>query len=262
MFHLVARSVDGAPLFHTWAEARQLWDAVVGATPDRIALVLMPNHVHLLHPLDVRVRLAHALSGFTRWWHHTHGTSGRMFAELPPAEPIVDLQKQRRQVRYVHLNPCRARGLASDPLAWPFSTHRDACGLAVPAVVDRAKDVVAFHRYVSSDPHVEVQGTALPDESLEARDPLAVLHAVSAVTRTPLSWLAHRVPARHLYLRAALHLCPKTDRTSIGELVGVGRNGAARAARGNDAQVRAVARAVGDRRLAPLHDRRLSWPAR
>lgn len=37
----------------------------------------------------------------------------------------------------MHPNPCRAR-LVADPLAWPFSTHRDAVGLAVDPVVPRA----------------------------------------------------------------------------------------------------------------------------
>jgi hypothetical protein len=259
MFHLVARSIDGAPLFWTWAEARRLWDGVVRATPGRVALMLMPNHVHLVHGLDVREPLAAAVAGYTRWWNHRHGRTGPLFQVLPPAQPLVGMQKVRRQIRYVHLNASRA-GLARDPLAWAFSTHRDACGLASPGVVARARDVAAFHKYVSSDPRVDVNGTELPSVSLSANDPREVLHAVSAVTRTPLSWITDtKVPARALYLRAALLLCPDVDRVTIGELVRVGRNGAARAARGEDPRVAVVARAVGDPRFPALHDRRLPW---
>jgi hypothetical protein len=261
MFHLVARSIDGAPVFRTWEEARRLWDDVVRATPGRLALVLMPNHLHVVHPLDLRGPLASALSGYARWWNHRRGTSGRVFDVVPPGKFLESQEKVRINVRYVHLNPCRGGSpLVNDPLAWPFSTHRDACGLALPPVVERHRDVVFFHRYVSSDPRVDVRGTPLPDVSLEAADPLAVLHAVSAVTRTPLAWFRVRnSEPRQLYLRAAVQLCPKADRRAIGELVGVDRNGAARAAQGADPRVAVIARAVGDPRFAGLHDRRLSW---
>jgi hypothetical protein len=259
MFHVVARSIDGGPLFGTWAEARRLWDVVVGVTHGRAALTLMPNHLHLLHPRDVRVPLAAALSGFARWTNHVHGTSGPLFAELPPAQPIVGRQKQRRQVRYVHLNPCRAK-LTTDPLRWPFSTHRDACGLALPGVISRSHEIASFHRYVSSDDTTNVSGTILPEAKSEVADPLAVLHAVSAVTRTPLSWFTRRkLPARQLYLRAALRLCPKARKDEICDLVGLHRNAAGRAAVGMDPDVEIVARAVGDPRFRPLHDKLLPW---
>jgi hypothetical protein len=259
MFHLVARSIDGSPLFGTWAEARRLWDVVLGATPDRVAMVLMPNHVHVLHAHDVRVPLAAALSGFARWSNHLHQASGPVFAGLPSAEPIEEGQKVRRHIRYVHLNPCRAR-LTGDPLTWPFSTHRDACGLAVPCVVPRAHEIKSFHAYVSSDPNAKVAGTALPELKSTAPDPTAVLHAVSAITRTPLSWFARqKSPARRLYLRAAVKLCPNVPRRDICELVELDRNAAARAGEVADSALDAVARAVGDTRFRPIHDRPLPW---
>jgi hypothetical protein len=160
----------------------------------------------------------------------------------------------------VHLNPSRS-SLVTDPLVWPFSTHRDACGLAVPGVVPREHDVERFHRYVSSDPRVAVNGTPLPTLRPDAaRSPEAVLHAVSAVTRTPLSWITQRrIPERRLYLRAALALCPDSGRRAIGDLVHLDRNAAARAAAGTDPAVDIVARVLGDPRFPALHDREMRW---
>src|SRR5262245_50519672 len=144
MFHLVARSLGGEPLFRTWGEGRRLWDDVVRAAPDLAALVIMPNHLHLIHPHDVRRRLAAALSGFARRSNHADGRVGPRFEKIPRPQLLVDRQKVSRGIRYALLNPCRS-SLAKDPLAWPLSTHRDACGLAVPSVVARVHDVERFH---------------------------------------------------------------------------------------------------------------------
>jgi hypothetical protein len=148
----------------------------------------------------------------------------------------------------------------SDPLAWPFSTHRDACGLAEPAVVPHARNVAAFHRFVSSDPFVVIGGTPLPDGVVAVREPFAVLEAVSAVTRTTIADLRRRGPSRRLFLRAAFVLAPDAPRKSIGDLVGATRDGAARAAAESKQGVRLVAKVIGDPRFGVLHHRPLEWP--
>src|SRR5687768_8844119 len=59
MFHLVAHATSHTFLFHTWAEGLMLWERILTEVPRPEALVLMPDHVHLLHDVDVRRRLAH-----------------------------------------------------------------------------------------------------------------------------------------------------------------------------------------------------------
>ncbi len=122
-------------------------------------------------------------------------TPGPGFEPIPAAELLADEQKIRRSLRYLHLNPCRD-GLADDPLAWAFSTHRDACGLMVQPVVPPRRDPAGFHAYVSADPHVSITGTPLPGGQLARMPVLDVLAAVSAVTRTTLSGMKQRGPAR------------------------------------------------------------------
>lgn len=260
MFHVIARSIERQLLFRTWAEARVLWDTVVGASPGLTALVLMPDHLHMVHPVDVHLRLAAALSGFVRWRNHQRGESREVFLKLLEPRQLWDDTIVRRCVTYVHLNPCR-RQLVPDPLAWPFVTHRDACGLALPAVVPQVRDPVRFHRHVSTHKDVSVTGTPLPAGSVEARDPTQVLHAVSAVTRTPLAALRLRGPARTLYLQAATALCSRASLNEIGALVDVTPSTVHAAAKQRPPAVDVVARVLGDPRFPALDDRKQDWPA-
>ena len=258
-FHLVVKSAERRRLlWRDWGEARALWDAVVRATPGRIAMVLMPDHLHVVHPVDVRRPLAAAMSGFTRWRNHARGAEGPACAPLW-VEEVEDEVKLRILVKYVHLNPCRAR-LVPDPLAWPFSTHRDRCGLALPGVVAPARSVKGFHRFVSSDPYCVIGGTPLPEGAVAVPEPFKVLEAVSALTRTTLAELRQRGPIRRLFLAAASVLAPEAPRRAIGDLVGATRDGAARCARLSADGVPLVARVLGDERFAALHTRSLEWP--
>jgi hypothetical protein len=252
MFHLVARTRGRAPLWLDWSEGAALWARVTAATPGLVALVLMPDHLHLIHPADVRLRLADALGRYARWAHARRGTGGALLAPLPAAEPLVDPQKVRRSVRYVHLNPCRAR-LVDDPLSWPFSTHRDALGCAARPVIRPARDPERFHRYISADPTVHVLGTSLPARALQVDDPARVAEAVSAALRVPLAELRRRGPARSLYLALARSLCPAAPPLGVAAEVGVGRHALLRAAAGpRPAATAAVQACAGDPRLGPL----------
>lgn len=130
--------------------------------------VLMPDHVHLVHfgdPKLMRVALVKLIAAFARFRGKVRGWN------VPAPEPIVQ-DKVWRQLRYVHLNPCRA-GLASDPLSWPFSTHRDAIGATYNPwlCLDQLQAVThefgstmrqQFHAYVSADPSVHPAGTIFP----------------------------------------------------------------------------------------------------
>lgn len=250
MLHHVAHTIRGRALFQTWSEGRALWDRVTGAVPGARALCLMPDHVHVLHEHDVKAALGRALNGHARWLNARQGRSGPLVRESPDPRPIVGPTKIRRQVRYVHLNPCRA-GLTVDPISWPFSTHLDALGLAADPVVPRHPDPQRLHAYVSSDPHVHVAGTELPIAPGHLVDLPSVLRAVSLSTRTPASdVLARRGPARTLFLGCARALTPRSP-TEIASFAGVSR---ATAWRVDPIQHRAVASLAADPRAVALDD--------
>lgn len=227
MFHVVARTLDRRPLWITDAEGVALWDRVLRACPEPVAVVLMPDHVHVLHRTDVRTRLAAALSGHTR----SLGHAGTLVAPLPESHPITDDQKLRRQIRYVHLNPY----VRADP--------------------------PRFHAWVSADGAVDVAGTELPVERVQLPTPEEVLHAVSAVTRTPLPELGRRGPPRALYLRAARTLTDASARAIAG-LVGTSHSTVLAHPPSTERDVRLVARVAGDPRFPALDGRRPWWRRR
>lgn len=250
MLHVVARSLSGTLLFRTWDEARALWDRLV-LVPGLTALVLMPNHVHLMAPEVREADFVRLLSGFARWRNARRGVTGPVWQEHPPFHELPDDLHVRRTRRYVHLNPCRA-GLVEDPLAWPFSTHRDAVGLAVSPVVRKSGDPEAFHAYVSADPTVSVEGTWLPQGSAgPGTRPGAVAAAVSALTRTPEPGLRQRGEARTLLVQA-LKAHTALSMREVGEWVGLGESAVYKVPEGARDDLRRIERVLGDPRFGAM----------
>ena len=150
--------------------ARRVWIFLRRGFPEVLCANLMPNHPHLIVAVAdadwARRRMAKALAAAVRGY-------GRFTWEhLPDAEVLGSPSKIRRHLRYVTLNPCRAH-LVKDPLEWPWTTHRDLVGAAIAPWVrpeplaqvlcERREGFEArFHRYVSSDRDVRIDGTELP----------------------------------------------------------------------------------------------------
>lgn len=258
MFHLVARALPGRWLFHDDLEGRALWLRL--ARLDGLAAAcLMPDHVHLV--------LAHADSGgaFGRLksaYARARGpAAGPLWAPAPPAEPIPDELHLRRTLRYVHLNPCRA-GLVNDPLSWPFSTHRDAVGLAAAAAVRPQRSPESFHAYVSGDPTTSVTGTPFPHGTWGTVTWAELREAVAGVCRVTLAELEQAGAPRRLLAQAAwIH--GMGGGGEIAAAVGAGRGSVWRWCRHlrprgagiADPALRACVAAVGDPRFRPLSAR-------
>ena len=215
--HLTARCSRWETPLCSAAIAPTIWRTLRHAFPAALGCVLMPNHFHLVaaeaSAEAALEKLRAVISGVRR------STVGRALqwerTSLPSVIP--DRSHLRRQLRYVALNPCRA-GLASDPLAWLWSTHRDLVGAVVEPwvateAVARALQTSAIgfgarhHAYVSSDPSVAVDGTPFPiAATASARDayPLdTILSAARAATRASPEAIRTRTPARMLFLDLA-----------------------------------------------------------
>jgi putative transposase len=247
MLHQVARTQNRWPLFRTWEEACRLWTLLGRVAPDLVAACLMPDHLHLLAPRDIRAPLARALGGYTRWRNSREGLSGGRMERLPLPTPVVGTQKVRRNIRYIHLNPCRGR-LVADPLAWPFSTHRDALGLAARPLRRVDPDPVRFHRYVSSDPTVGVAGTDLPLQlDVPGLEDLAA--AVSEMHRVPLPQLSRRGAPRTALVGAARAL--GVSAPVIAARVGLSASGV-RETPPDTSELNRLVRLAGDARLPGL----------
>jgi hypothetical protein len=263
MHHYVARAAKGTLLFRTWDEGVRLFRMLLRTFPGALGVCVMPDHVHLLlgHGEGVR-RLGALLSGYARFRNAHRKTPGMSVWEpLPPPQPVTK-DKERRNVRYVHLNPCR-KGLVHDPLAWPLSTHRDFLGLAAGSAASRVANAARFHAYVSGDPTVDPAGTALPEVRFERFDFLAVRDAVSAVTRTVVGQGLPCDVTRLLIRAATAHRLLEPGELGVSGLaaaLGLSRSWVHRQARNtpsrnapqHDPTLAAVVRVVGDPRFAPL----------
>lgn len=262
MQHFTAHAVPETFLFRSWAEGLALWEDLLRAGP--AALCLMPDHAHGLFPVYDRVAMARILSGYTRWLGHHRGEPIRqLWLPHPHPEEVKDGLHLQRSWRYLHLNPCRAK-LASDPLAWPLSTHLDACGLAISPACNVSKEPSAFHRYVSADPSVHPEGSPLPAPSVERGKATwqELVAAVSTLTRTLERSISRAPNARRLLACAAAQVLG-WKAPPIAARLGV-HIGTVRAdIRQGHPQVSLVVRVVGDQRLFSLNgerlDRRPSW---
>lgn len=259
MYHLVAHAHRNHLLWFRESEAAALFAQLLRAFPETVALCVMPDHVHLVLPhADPGRRLGAVLSGYTRW---RNAARGRRVATLwepsPPPELLPDAHHVRRTVRYVHLNPCRSR-LVADPLAWPFSTHRDYVGFARPGPIRVQADAARFHAYVSGDPSVNPTGTPLPTLRYDQVPWGAVVDAVAGVCRVGPDAVLAGLP-RRLAVRVGWMFDLRDDVVRTG-LSRSRRHEATRYLPARGAQVAdplldACLRCVGDARFAPLSDR-------
>ncbi len=187
MLHVALHTRPGLWLFHDHHEASALWERIVALGPVH-HLCLMPDHLHLLTRAVEPQRLQGAMSGHSRWVAHRRDEPGlRLWRGYVEPKPITNPEHLQRTRRYILLNPCRG-GMVHDPLAWPWSTHRDAVGLAWPRARKLVGDPLEFHGYVTRDRDLNPTGTDLPNHGLYLASPRVeqVADAVSAVTRTPL----------------------------------------------------------------------------
>jgi hypothetical protein len=217
--HLTARLIGADALDPELAS--YVWEALRRGFPEALAAVLLPDHLHTIPESDAvsacRERLAALLSGVTR--HARSGSEGRSLEwRLAPARSLASNRDHlARDIRYVALNPCRAR-LVADPLEWLWSTHRDVVGAVADPWVTSSRLAAALgrpaagftrahHAYVSADSAVRVDGTVLPrpatPSTMAAFGLEQLCAAALAATRSRAEALQRRTLTRHLLVRLA-----------------------------------------------------------
>ncbi len=257
MYHHVFRASGKTLLFHTHAEAAELWRMLVVAFPELVALCLMPNHGHLQLPhADPGGRLGPVLAGYARLRNARRGVRGPVFERTPCADPIGDRQKAATVQRYIELNPCRAR-LADDPLAWPWSTARDVVGLAGIPARTRVEHATRHFAWLAADPTVH-SSAELPRVRFADFGMDDVLDGVCGLYRVPRAAAFVRGLPRTYSIRTAT--AHGIDGAVIATALGIDRGTATRAAAGTPSRARSIAdpvlaacvRVVGDRRFCAL----------
>ncbi len=94
------------------------------------AFCLMTNHVHLVVQVaDIHLsRIMQNLSfRYTRWVNWRHDRSGHFFQGRYKVVLVDGDSYLLELVRYVHLNPVRAK-MASTPEEYAWTSHRAYCG--------------------------------------------------------------------------------------------------------------------------------------
>lgn len=195
--HAVAHVISGMPVLDADA-ADWLWLKLREAFPAVLAACLMPDHLHILtlpeSVAELPGRLGSVLSGFTR-----HVGLSRYWATVAEPTRVPNVQHLRRTVRYIHINPCR-EGLVSDPLSWPWSTHRDAIGaryspwleprtLASCLGFRESGFPEYFHRYTCMDRELRLGDAAFPRPLRSVGSPLLAPADVVAAVRASALYL-------------------------------------------------------------------------
>lgn len=214
LLHVTARLSPLAPPLHHQETGGWLWPHMRDTFPDVLAATLMPDHPHLVLPDtgDVQQRLARLLGQFGR----VFGVRGHAAVVAEP-EPIRSQAALARHVRYVALNPCRAK-LVRCPLAWPWSTHRDVIGACTDPWITATRLAAALgesrrgfearhHAYVSGDPTASVAGTPMPRAVSSVDIPNVPLQflvdAVVAATRTTPDAITRKGEPRAMFVALA-----------------------------------------------------------
>ena len=142
---MLSRGNDRATVFHSANEYSDfialLDEAREHFAVELFAFCIMPNHFHLV----ARCAEASELSGLMQWWLTSHvrrhqkrnGTSGHghIWQGRFKSFPIQEDEHLLTVVRYVLMNPCRAR-LCPSPWAWQWSSlWHDAMLTALPVAL-------------------------------------------------------------------------------------------------------------------------------
>jgi putative transposase len=102
------------------------------------AYCLMTNHIHLLMEQQQTAlsRIMHRLlTTYSRYYNRRHGRIGHLFKERYKAILCQSDQYLAELVRYIHLNPVRAK-MVGDPAEFGCSSHRAYLGIDKSGLVD------------------------------------------------------------------------------------------------------------------------------
>ena len=268
MIFVSVRAPRGTLLWRTVEEGNLLVDCCRRLVPGLQVWVFLLDHGHLgltsrrdLPRVPVAMR-AYALK------------RNLLRGEIGPAWRHRDLEwreetsrgGQRILLRYCSLNPCRkGHAYVDDPLAWPWSAHRDLTRLTLDPLVRPVRDPESYHDFVVSDPvfaRFDTRGlpAAGPREA-GAVEPREVIDAVASLLRVPPGVLRARGRPRRVVIAALRELCELSSR-EISDLVGISRSRVVRTPPLPPGQLEIVRRVLGDPRFRPWTDSHLVRLAR
>ena len=160
--HVVIRGNDGERVFLDDADHRSFLSILRRAGDlarwELLSYCLMVNHVHLLIRMGERgiSRGMHSvMTTHSHRFNAVHERTGHLFGRRYWADDLVEHDSVIEIVRYIALNPWRAR-MTNTPDEWRWSSHRALAGLSpVPHLLAREATLELFdgaqryHRFVN-----------------------------------------------------------------------------------------------------------------
>jgi REP element-mobilizing transposase RayT len=160
--HVTARGNARASIFRDETDCLTFLRMVARPAPEELwrchAYCLMPNHYHLLleAPVASLGKAMHRLNGaYARRFNVRHGRVGHVFGGRYHGELVARDEHLLEAVRYVVLNPVRAR-LCEEPGEWPWSSYCATAGLdasaswvEVSTIREMAGGADGFRRFVA-----------------------------------------------------------------------------------------------------------------
>lgn len=138
LVHIMARGTDGSFIFGEDEDRNEFLRRFARHRSDCgyecYAWCIMPNHYHLLlrtseTPMSTLMRRLNG--GYAQWFNKKHDRRGYLFQDRFKSVLCQGMDYARELVRYVHLNPLRARIVDSlkELETWKWSGHRFLLGL-------------------------------------------------------------------------------------------------------------------------------------
>ena len=142
LYHVITRGNDRQDVFHC-PEDFQKFIALLAKQKDRsgfflYAYCLMTNHAHLLlerQKETVGNIMQRVLTGYSQYYNRRYKRVGHVFQGRHKAILCESQTYLAKLVRYIHLNPVRAR-MVSAPEEYPYSSHQAYVGQEEPGIVD------------------------------------------------------------------------------------------------------------------------------
>lgn len=129
-YHVMLRGNDGQPIFFGNSDRSRMC-LLIQQGVERFghsieAFCFMSNHIHLaVRVADVTISriMQHLAFRYTRYINRHYNRVGHLFQGRFKSVLIDDENYLKELIRYIHLNPVRAK-LAVEPKEYPWSSHR------------------------------------------------------------------------------------------------------------------------------------------
>jgi putative transposase len=135
--HVMARGIESRPVFRDDRDReeflRRLGEVVVSGRAQLLAWALIPNHFHLvLRPGELYLKdlMRRLMTGYAGWHNRRHKRKGHLFQNRYRSIVVEEESYLLQLVRYVSLNPARAKIISGveELDAFPWTGHAVVMG--------------------------------------------------------------------------------------------------------------------------------------